>query len=290
VNRVLCLMPSWLLIGCLLMVPLAIIATISLTESGPYGGILWAFTMDSYRSLLVSTDFTGVTSLDLSYVIILLRSLVIAGATTFICLLIGFPAAYFISRQARRHRNLLVLLIAAPFWTDLLVRIYAWIILLSDDGLVHSALSALGLGWLYRHILYTNSAILLGMIYNYLPLMVLPLYASLEKLDSRLTEAAADLYASRLTRLWHIIIRLSMPGIVSGCLLVFIPAIGDFITPTLLGGGKNLLLGNLVALQFNAARNWPFGAAIAVVVLALAVLAGVVSLSLRRRTMEEAPA
>lgn len=289
-NRLLCLLPSWALIGLMFVAPLCFVLVISFTEAGAYGGITWTFSFDSYRSLLFSTDFTGATSLDLSYAVILLRSVLIAGGTTLLCLIIGFPAAYFISRQAPQHRNLLVLLIAAPFWTDLLVRIYAWVILLSDDGLLHSALNSLGLGWLYRHVLYTNSAILLGMVYNYLPLMVLPLYASLEKLDSRLTEAAADLYASRRVRLLHVIVPLAAPGIVSGCLLVFIPAIGDFVTPTLLGGGKNLLLGNLVALQFNSARNWPFGAAIAIVVLLLAVLAGAVSLSLRRQPAGETKA
>lgn len=281
-NRLLCLAPAWVLIGLMLVAPLLLVLVISFTQAGAYGGIQWGFSWSSYQSLLFDTDFTGAMTLDLSYVQVFLRSVVIAAATTIVCLAIGFPVAYFISRRPPQYRNILVLLIAAPFWTDMLVRIYAWVIILSDEGLLHTGLNGLGLGFLYYHILYTNGAILLGMVYNYLPLMVLPLYSSLEKLDSRLIEAAADLYAKRGVRLWSIIIRLSMPGVVSGCLLVFIPAIGDFITPTLLGGGKNLLLGNLVALQFGAARNWPFGAAIAVVVLALVGLAGLVSLGLRR--------
>ncbi len=282
-NRLLGLAPVWLLIGGLLLAPLLLVVAIAFTEQGAYGGVDWTFSGAAFVSLLYNVDFDGTASVEWSYVQIFLTSAALAGLTTAICLLVGFPVAYFISRQPPSRRSVLMLLVAIPFWTDLLVRIYAWMIILGNDGLIASALNALGAGWLYRNILFTPKAILLGMTYNYLPLMILPLCSSLEKLDGRLIEAAADLYASRWSRMKDVIIPLTAPGIAAGCMLVFIPAVGDFVTPTIIGGGKTLLFGNLVALQFGSAHNWPFGAAIAVVMLLLIGCAGALPLVIRRR-------
>jgi spermidine/putrescine transport system permease protein len=188
-------------------------------------------------------------------------------------LLVGFPTAYFMATRPPTQRNLWVFLMTIPFWTNLLIRTYAIMLIIRDEGLINDSLRGLGLIDRPITILYTNFAILLGLLYSFLPFMVLPLYASLEKLDFRLVEAGFDLYASRGKVLRRIIIPLAKPGIIAGCLLVFIPGLGSYITPLLLGGGGSLMIGNLIALQFGTSRNWPFGSALAFILMAVVLIA-----------------
>jgi spermidine/putrescine transport system permease protein len=192
--------------------------------------------------------------------------------TTVLCLAVGFPTALSMALQPEGRRNLLVFLVTIPFWTSLLVRNYSWILLLRTNGLVNDLLNAIGLVDGPVVLMPSNFAIAVGLTYSFLPFMVLPIYASLEKLDFRLVEAAYDLGANRWAALKRVIIPLSLPGIVAGSVLVLIPCLGAFVTPELLGGGKSLMIGNLIQNQFGASRNWPFGAALAFTLLALVLV------------------
>jgi spermidine/putrescine transport system permease protein len=202
-----------------------------------------------------------------------------ALAATVLCLLLAFPAALFISR-APRYKNLYLQLVMLPFWTSFLVRTYAWIFLLRDTGFFNTVLQALGIIHSPLPLLYNDGAVLLGLVYGYLPFMVLPIYATLERLDPALVEAAADLGARPLTTVLRIVVPLSLPGIVAGSVLVFIPCLGAYLTPDLLGGGRTVLVGNLVQNQFTTARDWPFGAAVSIALMALVTL--VLAIFLRR--------
>lgn len=236
--------------------PLVIIAAYSFLTRGIYGGVERGFTLESYRQLL-----------DPLYLGIIARTVLLAALATAGCLLIGFPMAYVIARSGR-WRRVLLFLVVLPFWTSFLVRTYAMIFLLRDTGLVNSTLTALGLIDAPLTLLYTPGAVLAGLIYGFLPFAILPIYASLEKLDPTLLEAAEMLGARPATRFWRVTVPLTMPGIVAGGLLVFIPALGSFLTPDLLGGAKTTLLGNLVQNQFTTGRDWPFGAAASMLLLA----------------------
>jgi spermidine/putrescine transport system permease protein len=210
-------------------------------------------------------------AVDPLYVWILVRSFSLAFFTTLLCLVVGWPVAYWLGlRVSPRLRNALLVLVILPFWTSFLVRLYAWIFLLRQEGLVNLALGALGLPPL--PLLYNDFAVMLGQVYGELPFMILPLYASIEKLDHSLLEAAADLGATPLRRLWRVTLPLTAPGVTAGCVLVFIPSLGAFLAPDLLGGGRTAYVGNLVQSQFAVARDMPFGAA-ASFLLTLAVLA-----------------
>jgi spermidine/putrescine transport system permease protein len=207
------------------------------------------------------------------YVQIFLRSFGLSLVTTLFALLVGFPTALYMALQPERYRNLLVFLVTIPFWTNLLVRNYAWILLLRNNGLIDGSLNKLGLISEPINVLYTPVATGIGLTYSFLPFMVLPIYASLEKLDFRLVEAAFDLGANRLRALFRVIVPLSAPGIIAGCILVFVPCLGAYVTPELLGGSKSMMIGNLIQIQFGASRNWPFGAALAFALLAIVLLA-----------------
>jgi spermidine/putrescine transport system permease protein len=206
------------------------------------------------------------------FLFIYLRSFFYALLTTIICLLIGFPTAYFMATRPPSQRNWWVLLITIPFWSNLLVRTLAIMFVIRDQGLINNIL--LGLHLIDRPItmLYTNFAIMLGLLYSFLPFMVLPLYASLEKMDFRLVEAGLDLYATRRQVLWRIVIPASKAGIVAGCLLVFVPALGAYVTPLILGGGRHLMIGDLIAQQFGTGRNWPLGSALALILMAFVLV------------------
>jgi spermidine/putrescine transport system permease protein len=223
---------------------------------------------------LVIHDWSGLNylrALDPLYVRVLLRSLGLAVVTTLLCLLAGYPTAYWLARVApARWRSALVVLVILPFWTSFLVRMYAWVFLLRTEGLLNTALHALGLPAL--NLLYNDAAVVLGQVYGELPFMVLPLYASLEKLDRTLLEAAADLGAPPRRALWRVTLPLSRPGIVAGSLLVFIPSLGAYLAPDLLGGARTVTIGTLIQSQFVVARDIPFGSALSFV-LTLAVLA-----------------
>ena len=260
------LLPAWLSLVLLFAVPFAIVLAYSFLTRGVYGGIELPWTAESYRRLF-----------DPLYLAILWRSFAMALAATALCLLLAFPAALFIARAAR-HKNLYLQLVMLPFWTSFLVRTYAWIFLLRDTGLFNTALQALGITHGPLPLLYNDGAVLLGLVYGYLPFMVLPIYATLDRLDPALVEAAADLGARPLATVWRIVVPLSRPGIVAGSVLVFIPCLGAYLTPDLLGGGRTVMVGNLVQNQFTIARDWPFGAAVSIALMALVALVLVVFL------------
>jgi spermidine/putrescine transport system permease protein len=257
----------WLV--ALFAAPFAIVLAYSFLSRGVYGGIEQPWTLDSYTRLF-----------DLLYLAILARSFAMALAATGLCLVFAFPAALFISR-APRHKNLYLQLVMLPFWTSFLVRTYAWLFLLRDTGLINTALRAIGIVHAPLPLLYNDGAVLLGLVYGYLPFMVLPIYATLERLDPALVEAAGDLGARPLATLFRIVVPLSRPGIVAGAVLVFIPCLGAYLTPDLLGGGRTVLVGNLVQNQFTTARDWPFGSAVSILLMALVTL--VVWVMLRRQ-------
>ena len=235
------------------LVPLGIIVVYSFVERGVYGGIEWIFTWENYTR-----------SFDPLYIKIFGRSLGIATFTTIFCLLCGYPLAYFIAFAQAKWKNFLLILLIIPFWTNFLIRTYAWIVILQDEGLLNMTLLHLGIIREPLSLLYNTKAVMIGMLYGYLPFMVLPIYASLEKLDAALLEASMDLGANRAKTFFHVTIPLTAPGIVAGITLVFVPTIGEFIIPDILGGAKSVLIGNIVTNQFLTARDWPFGSAITV--------------------------
>nr|WP_274380620.1 ABC transporter permease [Oleomonas cavernae] len=245
----------------------------SFLERATYGGVIWTLSFDSYIQFLFDHDLDDSLIFNDAYLQIYGRSFFLAGVTTAICLLIGFPTALYMAQQEKSRRDLLVFLVTIPFWTNLLVRTYAWILLLRREGLVDSALQGIGLTDGPLGLLYTDTANLIGLVYSFLPFMVLPIYSSLEKLDFRLVEAAYDLGANKLTALRRIVIPLSMPGIAAGSILVLVPCLGAYVTPEVLGGGKALMIGNLIQQQFGASQNWPFGAALSFALLAIVMLA-----------------
>jgi spermidine/putrescine transport system permease protein len=254
------LLPTRLWLAALLAAPLSIIGAYSVLTRGAYGGVSRPWTGENYARLF-----------DPLYGAVLWRSLLMAATATVLCLLLGFPLALFLSR-ARKRRGLYLFLVILPFWTSFLVRTYAWLFLLRDTGLVNTALLAAGLIHQPLPLLYNNGAVLLGLVYGYLPFMVLPLYATLERLDHGLLEAAADLGAKPLATLGRVVIPLSAPGIRAGLILVFIPCVGAYLTPDLLGGGKTVMIGNLVQNQFTTARDWPFGSAVSLALMGVVVL------------------
>jgi len=260
--------PALVIIGLFGVLPLVIMVIYSFLEAGEYGGVVWNFSTEAYVSFLFQRDiFDGHLIFSPDYLIIFARSILFAAATTVICLALGFPTAYFMATRPAHQRTLWVFLITIPFWSNLLVRTLAVMLIIRDEGLINDVLMALGLIRAPIVMLYTDGAVLLGLLYSFLPFMVLPLYASLEKMDFRLVEAGFDLYATRGKVLRRIIIPLARPGIVAGCLLVFIPAIGAYVTPLVLGGGKHLMIGDLIALQFASSRNWPLGSAQALILM-----------------------
>lgn len=251
---------AWM--GLFFFLPLLLVFVISFLMRGTYGGVEWTFSLGSY-----------VTLLDPLYLRIYLRSILLATATTTICLLLGFPLAYYMARLPAPWQAIWMALIMIPFWTNFLVRTYAWIFILRSEGLLNTVLTDLALISRPVEILYTEAAIVIGLVYGYLPFMVLPLYAALERLDKSLVEAAADLYAPGWARFRRVILPLAKPGVVAGCLLVFIPSVGAFITPDLLGGAKTMMVGNLIQHEFLVVRDWPFGSAVSFVLMAV-VMAG----------------
>ena len=274
-TRAFLIAPAMLIIGIFGILPLFIILIYSFLTPGTYGGVVWEFSTDAYVQFLFERDIFDETQLIFTsaYLEIFARSVILAAIATVACLVVGFPTAYFMATRPPAQRNFWLFLITVPFWTNLLIRTFAIMLIIRDEGLVNDLLTGLGVIDRPIVILYTDFAIALGLLYSFLPFMVLPLYASLEKLDFRLVEAGFDLYATRGRVLRRIIIPLAKPGIVAGCMLVFIPALGAYITPLLLGGGKQLMIGNLVAMQFGGSRNWPFGSAAALILMALVMIA-----------------
>ena len=261
------LAPCLAAVGLLVLLPQLLLFEASLGRRSAYGGVVHAWSLANYRR-----------ALEPLYLSIFARSLGLAAFTTASCLLCAYPVAYWLALAApKRWRHALVVLVVLPFWTSFLVRMYAWIFLLRSEGLVNLALGRLGLPAL--DLLYNDFAVWLGQLYGELPFMILPLYASLEKLDRTLLEAAADLGAGPARALWRVTLPLTRPGIVAGCLLVFIPSLGAYLAPDLLGGARTAYLGNLIQNQFAVARDVPFGSALSFL-LSLLVLA--LLLALRR--------
>lgn len=272
-RRMLLSAPAMLTLLVFMLLPLGIMFVISILQSGDYGGVKWGqYSLEAYRNFFYERDLDDSLVFNTDYLQIFQRSFWLSILTTAGCLLIGFPTALYLALQTERKRNLLLFLVTVPFWTNLLVRAYAWMLLLRNGGLVDGGLQGLGLTEQGLGLLYTDNAVIIGLLYTYLPFMVLPIYTSLEKLDWRLVEAAFDLGANRFQALKRIIVPLAMPGIVAGSILVFIPSLGNYIIPELLGGGKTLMIGNLIQLQFGASHNWPLGAALSFALLSFVLL------------------
>ncbi len=262
-------LPALVVVGLFGALPLLIIVVYSLLKAAPYGGVEWVFSTDAYVSFLYQRDiFDDTLQFHGDYLLIYGRSLLFSVITTAVCLVLGFPTAYFIATRPAATRQMWLLLVTIPFWSNLLIRTLAIMLLIRDDGLVNNGLMWLGVINTPFVMIFTDFAIVLGLFYSFLPFMVLPLFSSLEKLDFRLVEAGFDLYANRFQVLTRIILPIARPGIVAGCLLVFIPSIGAYVTPLILGGGKHLMIGSLIAEQFGSARNWPMGAAQALILMA----------------------
>lgn len=253
--------PALLWLILFFAVPLVIVFIYSFLTRGIYGQVIWDFNLGNYARVV-----------DSLYVRIFVRSLRIAGLTTVLCLAVGYPLGYFIARRGSQRRGLLLLLLVIPFWTNFLVRTYAWRVILSNEGPINSLLMNLGLTNRPVPMLFTEFAVLVGLVYSYLPEMVLPIYAAVERLDFNLVQAANDLYANDFQAFRRVILPLTMPGILAGSLLVFIPCLGAFVTPDILGGARTVMLGNLIQQQFLTARDWPFGSAVSFVLMAVMLI------------------
>jgi spermidine/putrescine transport system permease protein len=258
--RTVFLAPGAIVMLSLFFLPLLIVLAYSFLSRGAYGGVTQPWTAESYSRIF-----------DPLYLTILWRSVWIAAVSTALCLVLAFPLALYIAR-AGVHKTLLLNLVMLPFWTSFLIRTYAWMFLLRDTGLVNTLLQSLHVISAPLPLLFNTGAVILGLVYGYLPFMVLPLYATLEKLDPALLDAAADLGASPAVAIWRVVVPISRPGMIAGCLLVFIPCLGAYLTPDLMGGGKTVMIGNLVQNQFTTARDWPFGAAISLLLMAMVLL------------------
>ncbi len=274
-NRWLLSLPALLIIFVAAIGPLFVMLVYSFLAKGDYGDVKpWEFSMEGWFSVFFERDiFDDTFGLASAHLSIIWRSLKLSFYTTILTLILGFPTAYFIATRPAKSREIWVFLITIPFWTNLLIRTFAMQQVIRNEGIVNNVLIWLGIIDSPLQIIYTDVANLLGMTYVYLPLMVLPLYASIEKLDFRLVEAGYDLYANRLQVLWRIVIPLVKPGLIAGSILVFIPSLGAYVIPRVLGGGKNMMLGNLIEMQFGSGRNWPLGAAMSITLMALVMLA-----------------
>ena len=273
---------NWLLSAPALIVltlaaagPLLIMVVYSFLTPGDYGNVKWLFSLEGWRGILVTEDIfePGKYELADAHLTILMRSLKLSLMTTLITGLLGFPTAWFIATKPPKTRVLWLFLITIPFWTNLLIRTFAINEVIRNDGLLNSFLIGLGVISAPLRILYTDTAVFIGMTYVYLPFMVLPIFAAIDRFDMRLLEAGYDLYASRGQVLRRIILPIVKPGIIAGSILVFIPSLGAYVIPRILGGGKNLMVGNLIDLQFGQGRNWPLGAALGMTLLIIVMIA-----------------
>jgi putrescine transport system permease protein len=281
---------AWLLV--FFLVPVLIVFKISLSQTAiaqpPYEPV-WQWSAEAIRNFFAELSSTNYATLlsDSLYFTSYLKSLQIAAISTLILLLIGYPLAYGIARAPRSLRAVLIMLIVLPFLTAFLIRIYAWVNILQRDGLLNDALLALGVIREPAAWLATNTAVYIGIVYSYLPFMVLPLYATLERMDDTLLEAAADLGAPRWKAFWLITVPLSVPGILAGALLCFIPIVGEFVIPDLLGSSSTLMIGQTLWTEFFANRDWPVASAVAIVLLILLVVPIVIYQQQQSRELQE---
>jgi spermidine/putrescine transport system permease protein len=250
--------PANIYLFFLVVLPLILVTILSFLSRGTYGQVVFKFNLTNYTRLF-----------DELYGKVMVFSLGIGVGTTLICLLVGYPLAYFLARAPARQRSLLLFLILLPFWTNFIIRIFAWMIILRSGGLLDSLLQWLHITIAPLNILYTPTAVLIGMVYEFLPFMVLPLYTSLEKIENSLLEAAADLGAPPWKAFIRVTLPLSVPGMIAGTILTFIPAMGMFVVPDILGGAKTILIGNVIRNQFLTARDWPFGAAASMILMVM---------------------
>ncbi|GAB4255283.1 MAG: ABC transporter permease [Thermoleophilia bacterium] len=252
------LAPTMLWLTLFLILPLTVILVYSFGSRGAYGDVELGFSFDNY-----------LRAFSPMWLPVIIRSFVFAGVATLFTLLLGYPLAYFIAMYGGDKKNVLIILVMLPFWTSYLIRTYSWIVILRTEGVVNTTLQAIGLIDAPLSLLNTPFSVILGLTYGFLPFMTLPLYASLEKLDKSLLEAAQDLGANRLWTLLKVTLPLSIPGIIAGTLLTFIPAVGDFVTPDLLGGPNTLMIGNVIQQQFLSARDWAYGSALSFSLMAI---------------------
>ena len=271
-STILLISPAVLVIGIFMLIPMFIALAYSFMSADPYGGVQAPATLDAYQQFLYQRDFDDSLVFSPDYIFIILRSVYLAVATTAICLVLGLPVAWYITCQSPERRRVLLFFITLPFWINTLIRTYCWILILRDEGLVNNGLRWLGVTGQPLPLLYNDGAILLGLVYTFLPFMVLPIYSTLERIDPMLIEAGHDLYAGRIRVFRLIIWPLARSGALAGATLVFAPALGSFLAPDLLGGGKKLLIGSLIQMQFTSSRNWPFGAALAMAITAVILL------------------
>lgn len=253
--------PIVIWLAVFILIPLIYIFVMSFMQKGAYGGVIFRPTFDNYARVA-----------DPLYLEIFLNSGIIAFLTTLICLLLGYPFAYIIARAPDRYKNTLVMLIMLPFWTNSLIRTYGWITILRNDGLVNNFLLGVGLIDNPLQLLYNDGAVLLGMVYALLPFMILPLYSSLEKLDHSLLEASSDLGARPYRTFLRVTLPLTFPGIFAGFIQVFVPTLSYFFISDIMGGSKAMLIGNLINNQFMTARNWPYGAALSILLIILTLV------------------
>lgn len=249
----------WMLV--FLFVPLVLVLFVSFMSRGVYGGIDYTFTLENYTRFF-----------DSLYLKMFLNSVMVALLTTFACIIFGYPFAYLIARSPVKYRTILMFLVIVPFWTNSLIRTYAWIVLLRTEGVINSLLQHFHLIEQPLNLLYNDGAVMVGLFYTLFPFMVLPLYASIEKLDKSLLEAASDLGAKGWQTFLKVTLPLTMPGVVAGSILVFIPTMGLFFIPDLLGGAKTMMIGNLIKNQFLTARDWPFGSALSIILMVATLL------------------
>ncbi len=286
------LLPSWVVLGVMALIPVLLMLVYSFLTKEFRGGIIWEFSLSGYDQFFFDRGLFGdeAPSIEWTYISIFWRSFWQAGIATLFSLAVGFPTAYFIATRSEGSRAIWVFLITIPYWVNLLIRTVSMKFLLRDQGPLNESLIALGLIDTPLQLINTNFAVQLGLFYSYLPFMVLPIYAAVERYDFSLSEAAADLYASKWATLRRVLLPVVKPGVIAGCILVFVPSLGSFLAPDLLGGAKNFMIGSLIEEQFKGnAGNWPFGAAasmilLSIVLIILMLFAG----QQRRREREEA--
>ena len=269
------LAPSWLVIGFFLVAPVGIMLVYSFLTKEFRGGVIWEFSLAAYDQFIFDRGLFGdePPKIEFTYIIIFIRSIWQALLATLLCLIIGFPTAYFIATRPANTRSVWLFLITIPYWVNLLIRTVSMKFLIRDSGPLNQWLISAGVMDGPIHLINTDIAVQLGLFYSYLPFMVLPVYASVERYNFALSEAAWDLYASRWTTLREVLLPSVKPGIVAGCILVFVPSLGAFLAPDLLGGAKNFMIGSLIEEQFKgSAGNWPFGAAASMILLTMVLI------------------
>ncbi len=283
------ILPAWAIIGFFLVLPVGLMLIYSFLTKEFRGGVIWEFSLAAYDQFFFDRGLFGdePPKIEWTYINIFWRSIWQAALATVFCLFIGFPTAWFIATRSGSNRQIWLFLITIPYWVNLLIRTISMKFLIRDNGPLNEFLLWTGLVDSPLHIINTNFAVQLGLFYSYLPFMVLPIYASVERYNFAFSEAAADLYASKWVTLRLVILPIVKPGIIAGCILVFVPSLGAFLAPDLLGGAKNFMIGSLIEEQFKGnAGNWPFGAAISMILLSMVMV--VLTLYARAQSKEEA--